>query len=250
MKKGFLLSTLALLLTAEYSARAIVRVFVLEANGLATINYQCTAAEVVRCFALDVTVDRGKIIGVTNYFRGLSTTAARGYGVFPASFRDSVTVLSGTNADWTSAAYSPLAVPADNPAGTLPGLGSTGVTLEFGAIWDPTTAAAAPPSSGTLCALILSQTARVTVGPNTVRGGIIPSPLDLSITPVFTGALVGPAILSATVIQGQMTVLFQSGELETAPSATGPWTGTGNSSGNYTEPIDGTPAKFFRVHLH
>ena len=247
MKKQCLLCSLVLLL---YSARATVQVFVLQTNGLATINYQCTAGEVVRSFALDVTVDSGQILGITNYFRGLSTAAARGYGVFPASFRDNVTVLSGTNADWTPPAYSPLAVPADNPGGTLPGLGSTGVTLEFGAIWDPTIAAAAPPSTGTLCALILSQTARVTVGPNAARGGIVPSPPDLSITPVFSGALVGPAILSASASNGQMTVRFQSGELETAPSATGPWTGTGNSSGTYTELIDGTPARFFRVHLH
>ncbi len=247
MKKQCLLCSLVLLL---YSARATVQVFVLQTNGLATINYQCTAGEVVRSFALDVTIDSGQILGITNYFRGISTAAARGYGVFPASFRDNVTVLSGTNADWTPAAYSPLAVPADNPGGTWPGLGSAGVTLEFGAIWDPTIAAAAPPSTGTLCALILSQTARVTVGPNAARGGIVPSPPDLNITPVFSGALVGPAILSAAVSNGQMTVLFQSGEIETAPSAAGPWTGTGNSSGNYTEVIDRIPAKFFRVHLH
>ncbi len=247
MKKQCLVCSLVLLL---YSARATVQVFVLQTNGLATINYQCTAGEVVRSFALDVTVDNGQILGVTNYFRGISTAAARGYGIFPASFRDNVTVLSGTNADWTPAAYSPLAVSADNPGGTLPGLGSAGVTLEFGAIWDPTIAAAAPPPTGTLCALILSQTARVSVGPNAARGGIVPSPPDLNITPVFSGALVGPAILSATVSNGQMTVLFQSGELETAPSATGPWTGTGNSSGAYTEVIDSIPTKFFRVHLH
>jgi hypothetical protein len=204
----------------------------------------------VRSFALDVTVDGGQILGVTNYFRGLSTAAARGYGVFPASFRDNVIVSSGSNAVWTAAQYSPLAVPADNPLGTLPGLNSSGVTLEFGAIWNPTVPAAAPPSSGTLCALILSQTAQVTVAPNAARGGIVPSPPELVITPQFSGALVGPAILSARVTGGQITVLFQSGELERAPAAPGPWTGTGNSSGSYTAAISGAPAQFYRVHLH
>ena len=227
-----------------------MQVFVQQTNGLATINYQCTAGEVVRSFALDVTVDTGQILGVTNYFRGLSTAAARGYGVFLASFRDNVTVSSSTNADWSSAAYSPLAVPADNPGGTLPGLNSSGVTLEFGAIWDPTVAAAAPPPSGMLCALVLSQTAHVTVGPNAARGGLVPSPPDLVITSQFTGALIGPAILGATLNSGQITVRFQSGELERAPAVTGPWTGTGNTSGTYTEAINGTPARFFRVHFH
>lgn len=237
---------LALLVPAE----ATVRVFVQQTNGLATINYQCTAGETVRSFALDVTVDSGQILGVTNYFRGLSTAASRGYGVFPASFRDNVTVSSGSNATWSAAAYSPLAVPADNPTGTLPGLNSSGVTLEFGAIWNPTNSSAVPPASGVLCALILSQTAHVTVGPNAARGGIVPSPPDLVITPQFSGALVGPAILSATVTNGQITVLFQSGELETAANAAGPWTGTGNSTGRYTTGVSGTPAQFYRVHLH
>ncbi len=240
----------SLLLFLNTAAPGAVLVFVQSTDRLANINYQCTAGEVVRSFTLDVSVDSGQILGITNYFRGLSTAAARGYGIFPGSFRDNVTVLSGTSADWTPAAYSPLAVPADSPGGTLPGLGSTGVTLEFCAIWDPMVAAAAPPPSGTLCALILSQTARVTLAPNAARGGIVPSPPDLAVTPVFSGALVGPAILSATASNGQMTVLFQSGELETAPSATGPWAGTGNTSGSYTEVIDSTPAKFFRVHLH
>ncbi len=247
MKIRFFLCCLALLLP---STQAAVRVFVQQTNGLATINYQCTAGEVVRSFALDVTVDRGQILSVTNYFRGLSTTGARGYGVFPASFRDNVTVSSGTNADWSSPAYSPLAVSADNPGGTLPGLNSSGVTLEFGAIWDPAVAAAAPPASGMLCALGLSQTANVTVGPNAARGGLVPSPPELIITPQFSGALVGPAILSAAVNSGQITVLFQSGELEAATAPEGPWTGTGNTSGAFSESINAAPAKFYRVHLH
>ena len=225
-------------------------VFVQQTNGLATINYQCTAGETVRSFALDVTVDSGQILGVTNYFRGLSTVAAPGYGVFPASFRDSVTVSSGSNAVWTTPAYSPLAVPADNPSGTLPGLNSSGVTLELGAIWDPSVPAAAPPSSGALCALILSQTAHVSVAANIARGGLVGSPPELVITPQFSGALVGPAILSATVNSGQITVLFQSGELESAPAAAGPWSGTGNTSGTFSAAINSAPAQFYRVHFH
>src|SRR5215472_12691178 len=100
-------------LLASFSAQGTVRVFVQGTNGLANINYQCTAGEVVRAFALDVTVDSGQIIGVTNYFRGPSTATAQGYGIFPASFRDSVTVSSGTNANWSIPQYTPLAAVAD-----------------------------------------------------------------------------------------------------------------------------------------
>ncbi len=247
MKHSLLLLTLLLLV---HPAPATVRVYVQGTNGLANLNYECTAAEVVRAFALDVTVDHGVILGVTNYFRGLSTAAARGYGIFPASFRDSVTVLSGTNADWSSNGYSPLAVPADNPGGTLPGLNSGGVTLELGALWDPAVAAAVPPPRGTLCSLLLSQPANVTVGANASRGGVIPAPPEVPITVQFAGALVGPAILNATALNGVMTVIFQGGELETAPAATGPWLGTGNTGGTYTETLGPTPARFYRVRSH
>ena len=74
-----LLLCLNLLLLA-LSARANVLVFIQATNGLAGINYTCTAGETVRAFALDVTVDRGQILGVTNYFRGPCTVTAQGWG--------------------------------------------------------------------------------------------------------------------------------------------------------------------------
>jgi hypothetical protein len=241
---------LLLLLFLLCPVRGAVVVFVQATNGLANINYTCTAGETVRSFALDVSVDRGQIIAVTNFFRGLSTAAGKGYGVFPASFRDNVTVSTGSNANWNATGYSPLAVAADDPAGTLPGLNSSGVTLEFGALWDPTVPAAVPPASGTLCALQLNQPANVSIVANASRGGIIASPPEVSISPQFIGALVGPAITSAQVVDGVMTVRFQGGELESAPAVSGPWTGTGNTSGTYTETNGTFPAKFFRVHYH
>jgi hypothetical protein len=238
------------LLLLGLSASANVLVFVQATNGLACINYNCTAGEVVRAFALDVTVDQGQILGITNYFRGTCSATTQGYGIFPASFRDNVTVSSGSNATWSVSAYSPLAVPADNPGGTLPGLNSIGVTLELGALWDPTLPAAIPPASGTLCALQISQTANVTVTANSARGGIVAAPRDIVITSQFTGALVGPAVTKTSLTNGIMTILIQGGELESAPTPGGPWTGTGNTSGTYTETPGATATKFFRVHYH
>ena len=188
------------------SASAALRVFVQDANGIANINYQCTAGEVVRSFALDVSVDSGQILGITNFLRGPSTALAPGYGIFPASFRDNVTVTSGTNANWSAPGYNPLAAVTDAPTNTLPGLNSSGVTLELGAIWDPAVPAAAPAASGTLCTLQLSQTATVTVAPNVRRGGIVASPPDLILTPQFVGALVGPAITSTTLSNSLLTI--------------------------------------------
>jgi hypothetical protein len=245
-----ILSLSAAICLLAIGTRGEVRVFIQDTNGMANINYQCTAAEVVRSFALDVTVDQGQILEVTNYLRGPSTAGARGYGIFPAAFRDTITVISGTNADWTPTGYSPLAVVSDNSAGTLPGLNSSGATLEFGALWDPNVAAAAPPASGTLCTLRLSQTANVRVAANSSRGGILAAPSDVVITPRFSAALVGPAITSATLLNGVITVQFQDGELESAPSVNGPWVGTGNTSGIFTQGVGAAPATFYRVHNH
>jgi hypothetical protein len=247
MKNQIILATLLLV---AYSGEGAVNVFVQGTNGLANIRYECTAGEVVRAFALDVTVDQGQILGVTNFFRGPSTGAAQGYGIFPASFRDYITVLSRTNANWNTNRYSPVAVSADNPGDTLPGINTGGVTLELGALWDPMVPAAIPPSRGTLCSLQISQTANVTVAANMSRGGIVGSPPDIPLPLRFTGTLVGPAITSATLANGVMTILFQEGELETGPAVDGPWNGTGNTSGLFTEMPGTSPAKFYRVHYH
>ena len=221
--------------------------FIQDIQGVASIKYECTAGELVRAFALDVSVDQGQIIGITNFFRGESKPGATGYGIFPASFRDHITVGAGTNIDWQASGYSPLAVPNDDPNGTLAGLNSSGVTLEFGALWDPQASQAMPGAAGTLCDLQLSQPAHVSIAPNVSRGGIVSAIPGSVITTVFAGATVGPAVTSAQVQQGVVTVLFQGGELQVSTSLSGQWTNTGNTSGTYTEPVQPNQVKFYRV---
>lgn len=227
-------------------AQAEVRVFIADTNGLAWVCYECTAGEVVRAFALDVSVDRGQITSLANFFRGPGTAVATGYGVFPASFRDHLASGATTNVDWSDPSYSPAANPADAPAGTLPGLGGSGITLEFGAVWDPGTPAAIPPSTGVLCSLGLSQPALVSISANPIRGGVSSVstlPLNLS----FQGGIIGPSVVSATVQNGITFVVFKGGELQTASSLNGTWTSTGNSSGSYQETFEPGNTRFFRV---
>lgn len=230
------------------TGRAEVRVFIQDSNGLACVNYSCTAGEIVRAFALDVSIDRGQIIGISGFFRGVSTAGATGYGIFPGSFRDHIVVGASTNINWNTNDYTPLAaVPSDNPNGTLPGLNSSGVTLEFGGLWDPSNPEAIPGPTGTLCVLTLSQPAYVTVTANVVRGGIVSAAPDSLINPVFTPGAIGPAVISAAVQNGITTVLFNGGELQTASAVSGPWTGTGDVSGTYTEPFQTNQTRFYRV---
>ena len=236
----------AVLLLAA-SARAEVRVWVEDTNGVAWIKYECTAAEVVRAFALDVSVDRGRITRVSDFFRGESKSEAAGYGIFPASLRAVVVAGAGTNIDWTATNYTPLAVVADAPDDTLPGLNSSGVTLEFGGLWDPSAPAAVPGPAGTLCALQLSEAANVSLAANGTRGGIVSAFPDSPVKAVLIGAVVGPAITSTSLENGVMTVIFKGGELQTAASLDGPWASTGDSSGHFFEPVGANRAKFYRV---
>jgi hypothetical protein len=238
-----------LLVLFQVISRAEVRVFIEDVNGRAAVQYECNGGEVVRAFALDISLDRGFIVGVSNFFTGESRPGSGGYGIFPASFRDHITVSSGTNVNWDAIGYNPLAVPEDAPLGTLAGLNSSGVTLEFGAVWDPQDPAAVPPASGTLCMLALSEGARVSVSPNTKRGGVVGGSADAVISTSFGAAWVAtePLITGVTLSDGILTISFQGGELESASSLTGGWIGTGNNSGHFTEPVLGTPKKFFRV---
>ncbi len=228
-------------------ARAEVRVFVQDSNGVACVEYECTAGELVRAFALDVSVDQGQIIGISGFFRGESQAGATGYGIFPASLRDHITIGAGTNVNWNVSGYTPLAAVGDLPGSTLPGLNSSGVTLEFGGLWDPSVPAAVPGPTGRLCELVLSRGATVSVAANLSRGGVVSAIPGSLITPVFTGGIVGPAITRATSANGMMMIIFQGGELQSAASADGPWSNTGDASGTHTEPLGATGLKFYRV---
>lgn len=231
-------------------ACAEVRVFVREENLAASIDYECTAGEIVRAFSLNVTVDRGLIAGISNYFRGDCTPAAQGYGIFPAAFRDRITVGGGTNIDWNVTGYTPLAVVSDRPADTLPGLNSSGVTLELGGLWTPAVPATFPPATGRLCTLQISEAANVSVTANLSRGGVIPASSDITITPTFNGAFVdpaAPAITGIALTNGSLTISFVGGELVSAATLGSTWVGTGQTNGVYTESAEPGASKFYRV---
>lgn len=230
------------------SARSDVRVFVEEVNGQAWLRYECTAGEIVRAFALDVSVDQGQIVGVSDFFVGESTAQAQGYGFFPASFRDHITLEQGGTVDWEISGYTPLASVADNPNDTLPGLGSSGVTLELGGLWDSTVTGAIPGPTGTLCALQLSEGATVSVSANASRGGVVSVEPDRILATSFSGAFVQPPeITGLSLSESEMRIRFIGGELETAPTLEGPWSATGDASGEYIAVLGAEGKRFYRV---
>jgi len=164
---------LALLLLAT-PALAAVRIVVETEGTLAAIKYE-TDGEKVRAFALDILTDAGTIDGVTDFIRGESTAEAPGYGIFPANFARyiNVDIDTGEVEAWNVDDYHPVADPCD--PGALGGLGTDGITIEMGALYYPTddNSPNAPGNSGTLCKLVLSEEANLTVTLNEARGGIV-----------------------------------------------------------------------------
>jgi hypothetical protein len=177
-KEGNVMRKFSVLLTVlalSVPAMATVTVEVVDqGGGVAAINYS-TDGEKVRAFALDITVDAGTIDAIDGYKVGESTAADPGYGIFPANFAMYITVDAGTGevATWDVNEYTPLADPCD--PGSLGGLGTAGVTLEMGGLWYPTDDSSpnAPPNSGTLCTLAVSETCNMDIALNGARGGVV-----------------------------------------------------------------------------
>jgi len=133
-------------------------------DGMAGIDYSGT--ELVRAFALDITVDAGTIDAIDDFVVGDDNN---GYGIFPASFSRNIVVdpVTGDVSDWAVAGYTPVADAGD--PGALEGLGTNGITIEMGSLYD----AKAPPLSGRLCVITCSEPCKVTVTTNATRGNVV-----------------------------------------------------------------------------
>jgi hypothetical protein len=133
-------------------------------GGQAGIDYSGT--ELARAFALDITVDAGTIDAISDFAVGDDNS---GYGIFPANFSRFIVVdaVTGEVADWTDPGYTPVA-DADDP-GALGGLGTGGITIEQGSLYDTL----APALSGRLCVISTSGASTVTVVANATRGNVV-----------------------------------------------------------------------------
>jgi len=171
-------------------------------------------------FALDVTLPRAHP-GVDPFPCGQARLPA---GIRPSSQPPSATdfvVSSGSNANWSISSYSPVAVAADNPGGTLPGLNSSGVPRVRRTLGSAMPASI-PPLSGTLCSLKINRRECFPSGRTRVVADHRLA-AELAISSVFTGALVGSD--PQRTLQWRHYVRFQDGELESAPSVNGPLAG-------------------------
>lgn len=133
------------------------------------IAYESDEAELIRAFALDITAD-SNIVEVNDYAVGDDNN---GYGIFPGSFAAApIQVDPGTGLvlTWDVAGYSPVA-PADDPD-ALGGIGTTGVTIEMGSLYD---AAAPSQTGGILCSVTMEAdtSGELCVTANAIRGNVV-----------------------------------------------------------------------------
>jgi hypothetical protein len=138
-------------------------------DGVVTVGYDATGeTELVRAFALDISVSAGAITDVTDYVVGDDNG---GYGIFPANFSRVITVdgQTGEVADWGVAGYTPVA--DGNDTGAAGALGGSAITIEMGSLYDTM----APGKTGTLCKVVTegAEGATLSVTVNAVRGGIV-----------------------------------------------------------------------------
>jgi hypothetical protein len=181
MKK---LGIILVVLVFTTEAWAVVRILAEdEGGGVVSIKYE-TDGEKVRAFALDITVSAGTIDAIFDYHVGESTTAEPGYGIFPGSFGRYTTVDPDTGevVNWDINEYTPVADPYS--VGALGGLGTNGITIEMVALYYPPgdSSPNAPPNSGTLCKIRVSEDCLGSICENAARGGVVLT--DPSIMPI------------------------------------------------------------------
>jgi hypothetical protein len=164
--RKMILALAVVLLAAPAWATVTITVTPISTTKVA-INYIVTPeSQLVRAFALDVTVTEGTIVDINDYAVGDDNG---GYGIFPGNFSLWITVLpNGTVNNWDDPNYTPVA-PSDDP-GALGGIGTSGATLEMGSLYDTNE----PAKSGMLCTVTVSVgTKTLCVNGNAIRGNIV-----------------------------------------------------------------------------
>jgi hypothetical protein len=160
------IAVLTVLLSMRSTSYATVEIGITDlGNQEAAITYTCTAGEPIRAFALDITVDAGTVDYITGFKVGESVSGDLGYGIFPGTFRDYIDPAAPS---WNEPNYTPVAPSGDPDA--LPGLGTAAVTVELASLYVD---ANAPPASGTLCILGVTDGCNMCAVLNASRGGII-----------------------------------------------------------------------------
>jgi len=170
-----------------------------------TLTYDASAeAELVRAFALDITVEGATITGVKD--------ANPSYDIYPGS------IVIDENTGQVTDDGTPVA-DASQYEGTLGGLGTNGITIEMGSLYaDGETP---PAKTGNIITLVLSGPGTVTIAENVIRGGVVMENPDVSSNCSFDCGCAGDVDSSGQIdledLQGVAAILLDVGSPFIAP---------------------------------
>ncbi|MGD2094590.1 MAG: hypothetical protein PVH77_06255 [Phycisphaerales bacterium] len=164
MKKLIYILVVAMLATPAWATVTITATDL--GGGVVAIDYSSDETELVRAFALDITVDEGYIDSISDFSVGDDNN---GYGIFPGNFSKYIVVdpATGQVNDWSASGYTPVA--DGNDPGALGGLGTNGITIEMGSLYDTQ----APPAQGRLCTITCTESCLLTITTNATRGNVV-----------------------------------------------------------------------------
>ncbi len=140
-------------------------------SGVVEVSYNCSAAEKVRAFALDITVDNGLVINnIRDFNRGESKVPGGGYGIFPGKFAN---YINASSPNWADTNYTPIGRTTD--PNTKSGLGTGAITVELGTLY---VGPNSPGTSGLLFRLdvntnVGAHDGNLSIALNGTRGGIV-----------------------------------------------------------------------------
>jgi hypothetical protein len=199
----------------------------IDGSNRVTISYDASAeTELVRAFALDVTVDSGQTINSV-----VSTNPD--YGIYPGSI---MIDASGNVTDYGS----PIAAQSDYPGDTLGGVGTSGVTIEMASLY---AAGETPPAAADdLITLQLSGPGVVTVNENVIRGGVVMEDPQVPANPTLPtqcdagagckGDVNGDQAVNTDDLNLMAVHLFQFGSGEKFQAPIAPYQPSGDISNN------------------
>ena len=165
-----LILALAVILLAA-PAWATVEIVLEETDRVITISYTSDEGQRIRAFALDIVATDGNIVDINDFAVGDNNG---GYGIFPGSFANNITVntTTGDVDSWAGNPdpYTPVA-PAGDPD-ALDGLDSNGVTVEMGSLYSDNPPSISGPN--VLCTITVDDdVTEVCVTGNAIRGNIV-----------------------------------------------------------------------------
>lgn len=159
--KKIVFALVVLLFTAPAWAQVTITATQVPGTPEVEISY-VSDGNLPRAFGLDITVTDGNIVACTAAMEGECTASVMGFGIFPGTINIDDTVTPAVVVD------DGTPVAPTGARGALDGLGTPGITIEMGSLYEGPNA---PPSSGVLVTIEVSTSCTVNIAGNAARCG-------------------------------------------------------------------------------